>query len=230
MTTHEIREAVLASSSAEERARAFVARRLLQAHRGLGGHKAFFLQAMPLITPETPWDVLSTSLEDVIRGNARRSKYPSYANLETSIAPRPTIDGLLGQDQRDSSTWETEVHRTGYVSLLYRDIQLERVGDGDCFVLHAGTCNVFRAFCHMLKEFLAVSATDTPYLVTCAYLYAEGTRIITTSRFSKFSDPYKGQEIVWPEHLRATGADPMEIAESLSLELFNAFGFKKIIE
>jgi hypothetical protein len=231
MTTHEVREAVLTSSSAEARARLFVDRRLREV-RGLIGDRqaAFFLQAMPLIAPEAPWDVLSTPFENVIRGDARRNKYQHYAGLASNVAPRPTIDGLLGQDQRDQPTWETEIHRTGYISVLYRDIQIQRIGDVDRFVVHSGTCDIFRAFCHMLKELLDVSATDVPYLLACAYLNAEGTCIWTNSRLGKFSEPYKKKEILWPEHLRATGANPMVIAESLCLEMFNAFGFKQVVK
>ena len=99
MTTHEIREAVLTSSSAEARARHFVKRRLLEAREAIGdGQAAFFLQAMPLISPEPSWDVLSTPFENVLRGEARRNKYRDYANLASTSVPRPTIDGLLGQD------------------------------------------------------------------------------------------------------------------------------------
>ena len=231
MTTHEVREAVLTSASAEARARLFVDRRLREVREFLGSSQAaFFLQAMPLIAPEASWDVLSTPFENVIRGGARSGKYHDYAELASNIAPRPTIDGLLGQDQRDQPTWETEVHRTGYISLLYRDIQVERVGDVNRFVVHSGTCDIFRAFCHMLKECLDVSSTDVPYLLACTYLNAEGTCVWTNSRWGKFSEPYKKKEILWPEHLRATGVDPMLIAERLCLEMFNAFGFKQVVK
>lgn len=202
------------------RARPFVDYRLREVRDLVGERQAaFILQAMLLIAPEAPWDVLSTPFENVIRGDARRNKYHHYADLASNIAPRPTIDGHLGQDQREQPTWETEVLRTGYVSLLYRDIQVERVADADRFVVHSGTCDIFRAFCRMLKDLLEVSTTDVPYLLACAYLNAEGTCVWTDSIRSKFSEPYKKRDILWPEHLRATGADPVVIAESLCLEM-----------
>jgi hypothetical protein len=229
MTTHELREAVLTSSSAEARARHFVERRLIEARDSLGNRQAgFFLQSMPLISPEPPWDVFSTPFENVIRGDVRRNTYRHYANLASDVAPRPTIDGLMGQDHRDPTTWQTEVHRTGYFSLLYRNIQTERIGDVDRFVLHSGTCDIFHAFCHMLKDFLDVSGTDVPYLLACTYFNSAGTCIWTDSRWAKFSEPYRKNEIVWPEHFRQTGADPMTIAGKLCVEMFNAFGFKAI--
>jgi hypothetical protein len=231
MTTHEVREAVLTSSSAEARARHYVEQRLLEVCESLGDRQpAFFLQAMPLISPESPWNVLSTPFEDVLRGDARRNRYRNYVDLASNVAARPTIDGLLGRGQREQPTWETEVHRTGYVSALYRDIQMLRVGEVDRPVVHSGTSDIFRAFCHMLKELLEISGTDVPYLVTSAYLNARGTCLGTESRWPRFSDPYEKRHILWPEHLRATGTDPLPIAESLCLEMFNAFGFKQIVK
>jgi hypothetical protein len=167
MTTHEVREAVLTSSSSEARARHYVEQRLLEVCESLGDRQpAFFLQAMPLISPESLWNVLSTPFEDVLRGDARRNRYRNYVDLASNVAARPTIDGLLGRGQREQPTWEIEVHRTGYVSALYRDIQMLRVGEVDRPVVHSGTSDIFRAFCHMLKELLEISGTDVPYLVS----------------------------------------------------------------
>ena len=97
-------------------------------------------------------------------------------------------------------------------------------------VVHRGTCDVFKAFCHMLKELLDVSGTDVPYLIKSTYLNARGTRLWTQSRWKNLSEPYEKKDILWPEHLRATGADPISIAEDLSLEMFNAFGLRQIID
>lgn len=231
MTTHEIREAVLTSSSAEAKARLFVERRLFEVLDAIDDHQAtFFLQAMPLIPPEPLWDVLSDHFYNIVRGDSRRDNFQYYADLSSYVAPIPTIDGILGQEQREHPKWETEVHRTGYVSLLYRDIQVERICDVDRFVVHSGTCDIFRAFCHMLKELLEVSTADVPYLITCVYLNAEGTCLWTESRSRRFSLPYRRKSIMWPEHLRTTGSDPVEIAEKLCLGLFNAFGSREVVK
>ncbi|MGO9445115.1 MAG: helix-turn-helix domain-containing protein [Thiobacillaceae bacterium] len=230
MTTHEVREAVLTSSSAEARARLFVDRRLREVRELIDERQpAFFIQAMPLIAPEVPWDVLSTPFETLIRGDARRNKF-HYVDLASNYAARPTIDGLLGEDQHDSPTWETEVHRTGYISLLYRNSNVEPINNVDRFILHVGICDIFGAFCHMIKECLELSATDVPYLLTCTYLNAEGTCMWTSNVWHKFSAPYKKKDITWPEHFRATGSDPMVIAESLCLKMFNAFGSKGVVK
>ncbi|MEO5573735.1 MAG: hypothetical protein ABIR48_04550 [Gammaproteobacteria bacterium] len=232
MTTHEVREAVLTSASAEYRARQQIKTRLDEVREVLNSkpEAAFFIQAMPLIAPESAWNILEASYERVLRGNARRNQYKDYCDLASDIAPRPTIDGLLGRDQRENPNWETEVHRTGYVSVFYRGIYTADVKGVTRYVLHSDYCDLFRAFCHLLKELLDVSGTDVPYLVSCAYLKAKGTCIMTGIRANNYSEPYEKEEILWPEHVRVTGADPMTIAEDLSRELFNAFGYKDVVE
>lgn len=50
------------------------------------------------------------------------------------------------------------------------------------------------------------------------------------SRYRRFSDPYKFKSILWPEHVRPTGTDPMGVAEALCVEMFNAFGLKQVIK
>lgn len=232
MTTHEIREAVLTSATAEGRTRALIARKLAdvrQDGRMTGGKPAFFLQAAPLIPPEPAWDVLSEPFENVVRGINRQKKSQYYATLESNMSPRPTIDGLLGQDQRHMPSWQTEIHRTGYLSLFYWDIQTHP-DNPKCHMVHSNTCDIFKAFCDMLKESLEVSATDVPYLISCAYLNAADTCIWSEShRGRHFSEVYGKPDIIWPEHFRAAGADPMAVAERLILEMFNAFGFKEIV-
>ena len=231
MTTHEVREAVLTSASAEYRARQQIKTRLDEVREVLNSNPdaAFFIQAMPVIPPETAWNVLDTAYENILRGGARRNRYKHYCDLASDIAPRPTINGLSGKDRRDNPKWEAEVHRTGYVSVFYREIYKPDIKGVTRCVLHSGYCDLFRAFCHLLKELLDESGTDVPYLVSCAYLKAKGTCLMTEDGMEHYSEPYDKEEILWPEHVRETGTDPMTIAEDLSLELFNAFGFKEVI-
>jgi hypothetical protein len=232
MTTHEIREAVLTSASAEGKARLFVERRLAEIREEIGEQvPAFFLQAMPLIALESPWDVLSAPFEEVIRGNARRTKYHHYATFATDMTPRPTIDGLLGHDLREPPSWGIEVHRTGYVSLLYQDVLYHPVHGEKRPVLHPGKCDIFHSFCDILKELLVVSGSDVPYLIGCVYLNAQATCFWKEAgRWHEFSEPYGKKSILWPEHIRPTGTDPMLVAKDLCLRLFNAFGMKQVIE
>lgn len=230
MTTHEVREAVLTSASAESRARQQINKRLEERRRArFYAQPAFYIQAMPLIAPDTAWSILDNAdYENVLRGGIQRDQYADCCNIKSTLAPRPTIDGLIEKDQWENPNWETEVHRTGYVSLFYTGIHSETNGGVTRYVLHSHYCDLFRAFCNLLKELLDVSGTDVPYLVSCAYLGAKGTCITTSP--TRYSDPYEKEEILWPEHVRETGTDPMIIAEELSRELFNAFGYKEIVK
>lgn len=231
MTTHEVREAVLASASAEARARLYLQRRVAEVRNTLEDHKpAIFIQAMPMMSLESAWDILDTNYENVLRGGTRRGKFQYYYDLASDTAPRPTIDGLLGRDQRTDPTWETEIHRNGYVSVCFTGIQVEKVGDADRYTLHSGYCGLFKSFCHLLVEVWSVSGTDLPYGISSVCLNAKGTCLFIHGAWPKFSEPYRKQEIVWPEHVRLTGQNPMEIADAMCTEMFNAFGFKQVAD
>jgi hypothetical protein len=231
MTTHEIREAVLSTASSEERARQFVRRRLAEARDSIGNRPAIFIQAAPLITPETTWDVYSDSFANVLRGDKRWSEYGTFAHYalcSRGSGLRATIDGLVGTDGQQPPEWETEVHRTGYVSAFYTAIESVKFQDGKHHpVLHSGYVVLFKSFCQMLSDFLEVANGDVPYLIACSLLNAGGIYYRATGRYSGgMRGPYPKQEITWPEHLRSTGDKPSTIADALSLEMCNAFGYR----
>ncbi|HEV8552648.1 MAG TPA: hypothetical protein VGR65_04575, partial [Casimicrobiaceae bacterium] len=70
--------------------------------------------------------------------------------------------------------------------------------------------------------------SDVPYLIACTYLNAAGTRLWRNVDFDKLSAPCRKRNITWQEHIRATGEDSSAIANALCLEMFNAFGFRKV--
>src|SRR5438874_1104963 len=115
---------------------------MLEARDRVGDRQALFLQAMPLIALESKWDVLNNSFSDVLRGQARWGKYEHYS-LMTNVGPQPTIDGLIGRDSPSEPKWEIEVHRTGYVSLLFWDVIRENFNKQSVPVLHRTYCEMF---------------------------------------------------------------------------------------
>lgn len=233
MTTHELREAVLQSASAELRTQQRVIDRVNKLRSEIGPSKpTILLQAAPLIALATKWDVFSQKFEDTIRSGASGKVLHSYANLSTSLAPRPTIYGLRTQnDRNEPPTWKLDVHRDGYLALTYADIQIIQTNDIDKVkrpVVHSGTCDVFRGFSYVLGNLLEITGSDGPYLLSAHFLNAQGTCLCTEKPFTRFTEPYPDQEIAWPDHFRATGGDLLAIADSQGLELFHAFGFKAI--
>jgi hypothetical protein len=230
MSTHEIREAVLASASAEMRARRFVELRLneMRGRAAGNGKPAFFLQAMPLITPPDPWDVFDSRIDVVLRSGGTQSRKTRHITLDTSYAPRPTIDGIMAVNQRDDPTWELEVHRTGYLSLLcWHEIvrPIDQRGT-ERPVLYVGFGDLFVGFAGVLTGVLEAMQTDVPYLLACAYLNAAQTHFCSDPAWGRFTAAYGKPEIVWPEHIRATGTDPQVIAQQMSFELCHAFGLR----
>lgn len=227
MSTHEIREAVLVSSSAEMRARQQIAESVAETRKS-AAEPCLFIQAVPLIAPEPAWDVFGKPMEEALRTGTRKGAF-NYIDLVTGIAPLPTIDGTLVCNSREDPDWVLEAHRNGYVSLRFR-LQEHNTGSDQFFVIHSGTCEVFRAFCRLLSDLVAVSGTDVPFAIAASCLNAEGLRIWTESKTTRFSKPYAKREITWPLHLRDTGADARPIADQMATELFNGFGFKEVVK
>lgn len=229
MTTHELREAVLTSASAEMRARSVVARRLDGTRHKVAKRDmpAFFLQATPLIAPLHPWNVLGSKVDAVLRSGAGRQ---GNIRLSTGCAPRPTIDGALTVDDREDTGWEIEVHRTGYVSLLCwnsNSFELNPKG-AKCPVIFAGHGDLFPAFAALLAGILKSTETDVPYLVTCAYLKAQGSYLGVRETWKQYAGPYTESEIMWPEYIRATGGDFQLIAQQQATGLAHAFGEREL--
>ncbi len=231
MTTHEIREAVLTAASTEERARAFGRDQIREISESHGNTQPMLIiHAIPLINPEEKWDVLSSTFAEIVRGNKRRNKFRHYCNLASNNAPKPTINGIFGGDDRAEPTWETEIFKNGYVSAVLIKMQREQIDGKEIPVLHSGYCDFFRSFAHLLSESWDASSCDLPYLITAVHLNAEETALWTNSRYPQRLTKYGRNKIVWPEHLREPGTDPAGIAEELSIELFNAYGYQSVVE
>jgi hypothetical protein len=221
MSTHEVREAVLTAASASDRARLYAANRLSEVRADHAGIPVFVLQAVPLITPEEKWNVLDKAFINALRGEHGYRDYSGYS-LHSMIAPTPTIDGLMGSNARQSWLWRSDVHRTGYVSVLHGAC---RMNETEGYVVDASVGGLFKAFCSLLSDVWKAAASDLPYLISCAYLNASTTRLgRSNSSFRGMSDFYDKPDLIWPEHIRLIGDDPMPIADELLSELFNAFG------
>ena len=159
--------------------------------------------------------------------------------MASDIAPLPNIDGIMGRDNRENTQWITEIHRNGYVSVLFRNIEktaaldkgiepkIGKIPDGP--LLHTGYSQLFQAYCDFLSELWTVTETDLPYVISCTYFKAKGTIFMIKNLFRTFSVPYTKDEIRFPFHYRQIGQDPGEIAKMFCEEMFNAFGLENSI-
>ena len=225
MSTHEIREAVLNSVSAEQRARNIVRQRIDEIRENYLDKPIVFLQAVPLINPESKWDVLSPEFEPLIRGATREQAFAYHYNLASYIAPKPTIYGVSGVDKHDNPEWVFEIHKTGYLSATLIEMQRHEIGGEDVPIVHNVFCDLFKAFCSLLHECLELTNSDLPYLISVIHLNANQTYFYKNNWPNQIG-PYSKNTIPWPDHIREPGSDPLLIADELSAELFNAFGLR----
>jgi len=147
MTSFDIREAVLASATAEARARAYA---LEQKGRALStmpytGRPWFLLQATPLSSLDAHVDLSSKSVREAILGTEREARFSHGEQLSFArgVGIRPTLEGISSEGRWDGRPrqmrsratallptdegaacrhprWFSEFHRTGYISCVYR--------------------------------------------------------------------------------------------------------------
>lgn len=226
MTTHEIRDAVLSSATSEGRARSYALAQEADAVEYTVREKpSFLLQAMPLLPLESPWDVLKESIIILVRGNNRSNKYQyDHLCLSGSSTPKPSINGVVGRESRDSNSWIIEVHRNGFIQVAYLDIQTAH-HDSTKFVLHDGYRVLFHAFCDLCGDIWSETQTDIPYLFRCRFLNAAKTIFLIGDGFSrKFTDDFGRVLIEWPEQVRQVGESLESIWRTWTEQLFHAFG------
>lgn len=230
MSTHEIRDTVLSSATTEGRARAYAQEEEVEALEYIIGEgPAFLLQAIPLLSLESPWDVLSRPIENVMRGDSRLDKYEyNHFNLASGLRPEPTLKGILECCSREEKIWLTEAHRSGFVQAVYSDVERISNEQGK-FILHEGYIDLFRAFCDLCDELWRVTETDIPYLFRCRFINAGEVAFFTgeVSR-RKLTKPFGRRLINLPERLRQTGDSIGQLPAVWGERLFNAFGLKKV--
>ena len=224
MSTHEIRDTVLSSATTEAHARAYAQEEEIDSlEYTIKEQPAFLIQAVPLLSLETPWDVLSRPIENIMRGEDRSNRYKTYCCLESGLRPTPTIKGALELDSRENQKWSIEVHRTGFVQTIYLDIQ-RKTGDQSKFELHDGYVDLLRAFCDLCESLWGATQTDMPYLFRCKYYNAEQTCFLKNWPVNSYTNIYAKRVISLPEQLRQTGESANEIPKLWGERLLNAFG------
>ncbi len=227
MTTHEIRESVISSLSAEERVKRYLTEKESEhIEYYLEGNPGFILQAVPIIQLETPWDVFNSEFYGILRGNSRANKYKhNYCDLRSMSSPQITMGALCGSDSHNDPEWHTEVHNNGYISATYLNKDIQNLADGPRHVLHGGYLDLFMAFTDLCNEAFEITKTDLPYALQCKYFKANGTVFFVSGY--RGNKVYNREEIIWPLHQRNIGQDISEIATLLGEQFYNAFGIKK---
>ncbi len=219
MTMNEIRQAVLftanAAQMAEERLERYAAETMeFDRHQ----RDALFVQATPLAPPHSGLDLVGREARGKIRDLA------SHGLLKTDYAARPTMNGvrLFADRALERNRWIVDVHRTGYVSMIFFDHFIP-VGEGTAVKLSTDHCSRFGAFCGLLDRLLAWAQYDSPYVVRCRYLSAEDC-VLHIKNEGDYG-PYGQPEIRWPDLPREPGVSFLETLPVLFCErLFNAFG------
>lgn len=224
MTSNEIRQSIMQTITLEENVKKY----FLDKEEDIRNYfldetPTFLIQAMPIIPLEPLWEIYDEKIEDIVRGS-----YLEYSSLfcpKSNINPKATIDGILGTDSRQNSIWQTEIHRNGYVSYLYRN---QFISSENKYIVYSDFKYFFYSFVIFIEAILSVTQTDLPYIIFCKYFGADKTSMLIEKPFKEYSTPYYKEVISFPLHYRQIGEGFVNIADSLCSKLFNAYGYKKV--
>ena len=253
MTSFDIREAVLASATAEGRAQAYAAKqreRLLETMPL--GYPAFVLQATPLVKPESPLDVLSEPVVEVIRGSDRKKRYDGglFDGFVNTDCHYPILEGVCIRERlaerkarrhEERSTadhdrsvalgracWLAEFHQNGHVSCAYSLLrEPEKADDIGLRFWRVGEehSKLFHAFADLCDELLASSRFESPFVVACLLTQVGYTRYVTANPFAMRGTEGRA-ELEWPTALRQPGESFGPIMEDYIRTLRNAYGLE----
>lgn len=229
MSTHEIREAVFSSASAEAKAKAYLVETEEDTRKyGRKGLPLFLLQAMPLIPHEQSWDLFSDPVLAAVRGDRREQKYEWPNHLTDNSTPKATISGIRQTESR-GERWGIEVHRNGYVSVTYW-VHLALLGLGGEErkpTVDESDCSLFLAFGDLCEELLEATNSESPYLLSCKCLDAQPLELDTYDQ-RKMPVPHTQErdEIVWQPQMRQLGESFEAVTREWGIQLFNAFGLR----
>jgi len=225
MTSFELKQTVLSSVTAEAQANDYLNKMAREAiYTYIKDAPSFLLQAMPIIPPESPLDVLTDEVNGVLvdRGGHRGQSYP-YFSLLSYAAPSPTIHGITGKDSRTDIKYIHNFHKNGYVGLSFKNLYTtKRTTDGtrDYPCLNKTYENLFKSFLDMTENLLKVVSFESPYLLRCKYLNARDTTLEGGLEFGAYPLP----DIEWPDQIRQTGESFLPFADVWLEQMFHAFG------
>ena len=229
MTSYDIRQAVLVSATAEDRASRYAETQRTRLLATLGSSApCFVLQATPLIPAHPPLNLHDKSVIDALRGSGRNSRHGGYAfGLGSMPCPRPTVEGIRGTDSREGPQWITEVHRSGYIGAVYSLSEYDRIGSR----LEGPYCiwerhqQLFRAFGELCEEVVVATDFDSPFVMDFLFRHARGTCYAMSQ--GRHSDVCDRDDIIWPAEIRQPGQPFAEIMNEFVRVLYYAYGMNK---
>jgi|JI10StandDraft_1071094.scaffolds.fasta_scaffold85614_6 hypothetical protein len=219
MTTFEIRETVLASATAEHRAKEAAK---MEASPSMGW-PCFVLQAVPLMRPATPWDVMNAAFENVVRETPARREFRAEFDLCSGSRPTANIHGLVSSYFSSSIVWSLEIRRNGHIICKFA-VERKRCDQQAAVpVVSAATYDVFDAFCCVVEEAASCAQCDVPYLFAANWFNCRNATFLRRDAFNA-NPTLREDALTWPDHIRSVGDPYAAISDQWQLELSNAFG------
>ncbi|GJL77653.1 MAG: hypothetical protein NPINA01_06420 [Nitrospinaceae bacterium] len=224
MDTHQIRETVLKTASAEDKAILYLIKMekdLIKYERSKQ-ESLLVIQAMPIIAPEVPWDVLSEEMRNRVWNHS--GSYAQWGfGLNCMHKPRPSLDGIRGQETQENEIFSVHVHRNGYIAVCYKHENEDNMPDKKRS-FHKEFGDFFDSFCELCTDLISITQNDVPYLMSCKYHFALNTYFCQKEHIGYNSyGPFGKRTMTWPEQIRQPGEDFQFIADRWFEGMYHAF-------
>ncbi len=223
MTVQEIRDAVLYSSNIEKNASIIAQNEEIEIFDYyLKDEPAFLFQAVPLNIMETEIDVESQITHDIIVGNSRSSG--GQFSINSQKRPTPTIKGVMGSNSRYGIDWTTEIHRNGFIQLVYK-IEYEDYTGQKEYKLFDKYIYLMRLFLDFCEEIWSKLNIDSQYLLKCKIVNTTELFIFTKDYFNQFQQKKYGKhQIVFQDIVKNIGENSKTALEIWQKQFYNAQG------
>jgi len=222
MTVQEIRDSVLFSSNIEKTAIQIAQEEELDIlDYYVKNEPIFILQAVPLLNLEIPIDVQSKIVQDIIRG-ATRSSGGNFC-INSMIRPTPTMKGIMGSNSRSNREWISEIHRNGFIQLVYFIRSYNQSGSTKYF-LYDTHIELFRTFFDFCEEIWNKLGIDLQYLMRCKIINANGLIYYPDNNFRSTEGVFERNQIVFQNQTKNIGDNLISIFEIWEEQFYNVQG------
>lgn len=222
MNVQEIRDSVLFSSNIEKTALLYAQEEELDVlDYYVKSEPVFILQAVPLLNLEMPIDVQSKVVDDIISG-ATRSSSGDFC-LNSFIKATPTLKGVMGSNSRNQKEWISEIHRNGFIQLIYF-IRSTNYSEKETYYLYDNYTKLFRTFLNFCREIWEKLDIDLPYLFRCKIVNSKGLIYYPENSFRTIEEKFERHQIVFQNQVKNIGEDLDEIYMRWEQQFYNVQG------
>ena len=190
------------------------------------------IQAIPLTSPVSKWDVFGHDIENVLRGTNSRTDFIQPHRFTTNYMPAIDVEERYSFNSRNEPrNWELHVKSNGHVYLFCHisaisDYQLDDRSTVQCQSFSAFTNHVYCAFGAVVDELLVTTGSSHGYHLSSTITSADQFVLQRGSNygFGEIHGPLNRDTIISPIAVALPGESAEKCCENFGSYVYQAFG------